>query len=72
MTWQQVKDRLTAEGIEHQDAPHRVVLIGGQNCVIDYFPLANKWAERGSHQHGIGLGRAIRLVRHRRKQREAS
>lgn len=70
MTWQEARERLMREGIEYQDAPHRLVILGGPTCVIDYFLLQNRWKERGSHQHGVGLGRAIRLVRHRRHRYE--
>lgn len=67
------RDRLRDEGIDFQERGdgYQFVVIGGQNCVIDFWPRTGKWFERGSRFHGKGLGRLIRLVRHRDRQMES-
>lgn len=66
------RERLTSEGIDFQernDGAHLIV-IGGPTCVIDFWPGTGKWKERGSNQHGRGVGRLVRLVRHRDSQQQ--
>lgn len=62
--------RLIAEGVsfqEHNGGAHLIVM-GGQNCVIDYWPGTAKWYERGTSVRGRGCSRLLRLIDHRAKQ----